>query len=168
MTTAVHTAFELMGSAFGRSPISSFVMCSLFGNALELPQEACLDFPRTREWKAAAAHYRTLFIAYGIRWQDILLRILSGRLYIGPHVQDYLAGVDTEWEERLPRWTLGVQSVLEAGDAMPPFPTAVAVTSEGTDPSLRTTGQQGGSLNRKTLLWVPQRAVRPRGAGTPR
>ena len=32
----------------------------------------------------------------------------------------------------------------------------------------RTTGQKGGNLNRKTLLWVPQRAVTQWGAGTPR
>ena len=59
VTTGVHTTFELMVSTFGRNPTSSFVLCSLFSDALDLPQEACLDFPRTGEWKAAATHYLT-------------------------------------------------------------------------------------------------------------
>ena len=37
---------------------------------------------------------------------------------------------------RLTRWTLGVQSALEAGDALPPFSTAMAATSERTDRTL--------------------------------
>ena len=86
VTTGVHNTFDLMLSALGRSPTSSFVLCSLFRDALDLPQEAYLDFPRTREWKTAAAHYRTLFAACGIRPQDILLRLPNRRLYIGPHV----------------------------------------------------------------------------------
>ena len=67
VTTGVHNTFEHMVSALGRSPTSSFVPCSLFGNALDLPQQAYLDFPRRREWQATAAHYRTLFAAYGIQ-----------------------------------------------------------------------------------------------------
>ena len=102
---------------------------------MDLPQEACLDFPRTREWEEAAAHYRTLFGAYGIR-PHILLRLPNRRLYIGPHVQEYLAGLDAEWGERLMRWTRDVQSALEVSDALPPLPTLVAATPEGTDPAL--------------------------------
>ena len=63
VTTGVHTTFALVVSTFGRSPTSSFVVCSLFSDALDLPQEFCLDFPCTREWEATAAHYRTLFTA---------------------------------------------------------------------------------------------------------
>ena len=103
---------------------------------MDLPQEACLDFPRTRAWEEAAAHYRTLFVAYGIRPQDILLRLPNRRLYIGPHVQEYLAGLDAELGERLMRWTRDVQSALEVSDALPPFPTVVAATPEGTDLAL--------------------------------
>ena len=110
VTTGVHTTFELMVCSFGRSPTSSFVLCSLFSDELNLPQEACLDFPRTRKWEAATAHYRTLFIAYGIRSQDVLLRLPCRRLYIGPRVQATLTGLDTEGEGRLTRWTLDVQS----------------------------------------------------------
>ena len=102
-----------------------------------------------------------------IRPQDILLRLLNWRFYIGPHVQVHLAGLNTEWEERLTRWTLSVQSALEVGDALPPFPTVVAATSEGTAHHWRKTRQQGDNLNSEELFWAPQRAVRPRGAGTP-
>ena len=34
-----------------------------------------------------------------------LFRQPNRRLYIGPQVQEYLAGVEVEWEERLKRWT---------------------------------------------------------------
>ena len=48
---------------------------SLFSDAMDLPQGAYLDFPRTREWEVAAANYRTLFAAYvvgyGIGPQDL-------------------------------------------------------------------------------------------------
>ena len=34
------------------------------------------------------------------------------------------------------RWTRDVQSALEVSDALPPFPTVVSATPEGTDPAL--------------------------------
>ena len=75
-----------------------------------------------------------------------------------PHVQELLAGLDSTWEDRLTRGTLGVQNALGAGDALPPFqtaewnlgaqteleaggelppfPTAAGATPEGTDPAV--------------------------------
>ena len=131
--TGVHNTFEL---ALRMSSTSSSVLRSLFSDAIDLPQEACLGFLRTREWEEAASHYRTLFVAYGIRPQDILLRLPNRKLYIGSHVQEYLAGLDAELGERLIRWTRDVQAALELSDALPPFPTVVATTPEGTDPAL--------------------------------
>ena len=49
VTTGVHNSFELMATALRRSSTSSSVLCSLVSDAMDLPQEACLDFPRTRE-----------------------------------------------------------------------------------------------------------------------
>ena len=103
LKTGVYSSFEPMVCAHGRSPTSSFLLCSLFIDALGLPQEVNLDFLRSREWEVAVNRYRTLFVAFGIRSQDILLRIPNRRLYIGPDVLDYLAGLDAEWEERLTR-----------------------------------------------------------------
>ena len=54
--------------------------------------------------------------------QDVLLRLTNLRLYIRTNVQEYLAGLDTDWEERLTRRTLGFQNALEEGTALPPFP----------------------------------------------
>ena len=59
---------------------------SLFCDGLDRPQEVYLDFPLTGEWEEAAVHCRTLFAAYGIRQQDILLEFPSRKLYIEPHV----------------------------------------------------------------------------------
>ena len=136
MTTGIYGTFELMLHAHGRSSTSSFLLCSLFCDALDLPQGPCLDFPRPREWKTAAGRYGTLFAACAIQPQDIFLRLQNQRIYIAPHVQQYLVGLDAECEERLTRWTFGVRSALEAGDALPSFSTAMAVTPERTDRTL--------------------------------
>ena len=165
MTTGIYGTFELMLHAHGRSSTSSFLLCSLFCDALDLPQGAYLDFPRPREWEPAAGRYRTLFTAYSIQPQDILLRLQNQRIYIAPHVQQYLVDLDAECEERLTRWTLGVQSALEPGDALPSFSTEMAATPERTTGRWRTTLYTGDQLNREALLGVQQRGVMPREAG---
>ena len=124
VTTGSHDTFEEMVRTHGSSPTSSFLLCSPFGDALGLPQGAYLDFPRPREWRAAASHYREIFAAYGIRPQDTVLRLPNRRIYILPQVQEFLAGLDSTWEDRLTRWTLGVRNALGEGEALPPFPTA--------------------------------------------
>ena len=131
VTTGSHHTFEHMVRTHGRSPTSSSLLCSLCYDALCLPRDAYLDFPRTREGEAAASCYRVVFEAYAIQPQDIFLRLPNRRVYIAPHDQEFLAGLDSEWEERLTRWTLGVRNALEAGDALPLFPTAAANTSGG-------------------------------------
>ena len=100
LTTSVYDSFELMVRSQGRSPTSSFLLYSLFGDALGLPQAPYLVFPRSRQWEVAVGRYRALFAAFGIRSQTVLLWFTNRRLYIGPHVQEYLAGLDAEWEER--------------------------------------------------------------------
>ena len=128
--------FELVLCERGRSPTSSFFLFFAFRDALGLPQGAYLDFPGPREWDTAAGRYRTLFAAYAIQPQDILLRLPNQRLYIEPHDREYLVGLDAEYEERPTRWTLGVRSALEAGDALPPFSAAMTATPERTDRTL--------------------------------
>ena len=123
-TAGYHDTFEEMVRTHGSSPTSSFLLCTLSRDALGLPQGAYLDFPRPREWRAAAGHYRAIFAAYGIRPQDTVLRLPNRRIYILPHVQEFSAGLDSTWEDSLTRWTLGVRNALEKGEALPPFPTA--------------------------------------------
>ena len=101
LTTGVFNSFELILRADGRSPTSSFLLCSLFSYALGLPQAACVEIPCSREREEAVGRYRTLFAAFEIPPQDILLRLINRRLDIGPHVQEYLAGLDAEWEGAL-------------------------------------------------------------------
>ena len=108
VTTGSHDTFEEMVRTHGSSPTSWFLLCSLFGDALGLPQGAYLDLPRPRECRAAAGHYREIFAAYGIHLQDTVLRLPNRRIYILPHVEEFLAGLDSTWEDRLTRWTLGV------------------------------------------------------------
>ena len=62
--------------------------------------------------------------------QDVLLRLTNRRLYIRTNVQEYLAGLDAEWEERLTRWTLGVHNALEGGTAFLLVPGGVALRRE--------------------------------------
>ena len=63
VTTGSHHAFEHMVRTHGRSPTSSFLLCSLFSDALGLPREAYFDFPRTKEWQEAVADQRERFAA---------------------------------------------------------------------------------------------------------
>ena len=76
----------------------AFLLCSMFCDALDRPRGAYLDFPRPRELEAAAGRYRTVRCIC-LQKQDILLRLPNQRLYIGPHVQEYLVGLDAECEE---------------------------------------------------------------------
>ena len=167
VATSVYSSFELMVNAHGRSPTSSFLL-SMFSNALGLPQVAYLDFPRRREWEAAADRYSALFTAFGIRLLDNLLQLTNRRLYIGPHVQEYLVGLDADWEERLTRWTLGVQNALEEGFALPPFPVNAVPAPRGSEPALERDLSRRGSWGKKSQLQAPQRANRTQETVTPR
>ena len=104
-----------------------FPLCSLYSDALGLLSHAYLDFPRSRERKAAVSRYRTFFAVFEIRSQNVLLR----RFYIRPHVQEYLVGFDSVWEEHLTRWVLAVQNALRTDGALPPFPASEAAPPEG-------------------------------------
>ena len=74
LTTGV---YELMVHAQARSPTSSFLLRSLFNDALGLPQAAYLDFPRSRGREVAVGRYPALFVAFGIRSKDILLQLIK-------------------------------------------------------------------------------------------
>ena len=154
VTTGSHDTFELMVRAHARSSTSSFLLCSLFSDALGLPSQAYLHFPRAREWEAAVSRYHTLFTAFEIRPQHVVLRLPYSRLYIGPHVQEYLVGLDSEWEEHLTRRNLAVQNVLCIDTALLPFPAAVAAQPEeealasGSDPWVRGRMETGSAADR--------------------
>ena len=131
LTTGVYSLFELMVRVHGRSPTSSFLLSSLFSDTLGVPQGAYIVFLRPMEWEAAAGRIRCS-AAFGIRPQDILLRFTNRRPYIGPDVQQYLASLDAEWEERLTRWILGVQNAPKEGVTLSLFPVGVAASPRGT------------------------------------
>ena len=84
VTTGSHHTFEHMVRTHGRSPTSSFLLCSLYSDALGLPREAFFDLPRSREWQEAATDYRERFAAHAIRPRDVLIRLPNWRIYIGP------------------------------------------------------------------------------------
>lgn len=104
VTTGVYGSFELMARAHPRTqPVrSSSALCSA-------TLWACLKRPT---WISLALGdgNRALFPAFGFLSQDILLRFTKRLHYIGPQVQNYLAGLNAGWEECLPRWTVGVQN----------------------------------------------------------
>ena len=152
LTTGVYVSFELMVCSHGRSPNSSFLLYSLFRDALVLPQAAYFDFSRSREWEVAVGRYRALFAAFGIRSQDVLLRLTHRRLYIGLHVQTYLAGLDAEWEERSTRLTLGVQNALEEGTAIRRFPAETSPSPRRMEPVLERDLMMRGHLGQKGAI----------------
>ena len=99
VTTGSHDTFEETVGTTGSSPTSSFLLCSLFGDALGLPHGVYLEFARPRKWRAAAGNHGEVFAMYAIRPQDIVLRLPNRRLYILPHVQIFLAGFDSAWKD---------------------------------------------------------------------
>ena len=116
-------------------------------------------------------------------------RLPNLRIYILPHVQEYLAGLDSTWED-LTRWILGVRNALEAGDAPPPFPTAgwnfgaqtaleagdelppfppvAGTTPLGTDPAVESGPQTREQVEQGGAVGSALGAVTPRGIGMPR
>ena len=77
------------------------------------------------------------------------LRVTNRRLYIGPHVQEYLAVLDAEWEERLTRGTPGVKTTLEEGTVPPPFRKEAAPSSKGMEPALERDSVMRGQLEQE-------------------
>ena len=55
---------------------------------------------------------------------------------LGHRAQEYLAGLDAQWEERLTRWTRGVQGALEEGIAPPLFSVQAAPSLRGTESTI--------------------------------
>ena len=94
----------------------------------------------------AVGRYGALFTAFEIQAQNILLWLTNQRLYIGPHVESYLAGLDDEWEKRLTRWTLAAQTVLEEGTELLLFPTEIVHPPRGT----RTVPESGPIIRGKS------------------
>ena len=130
-----------------------------------------------------------IFAAYGIRPQDSVLRLPNRRIYILPHVQEFLVGLDSTWEDRLTRWTLGVRKALEEGEALPPFltaagtlgsqngfeagnelppsPTAAWVTQEGTNPALQSESLAAGATQPEGAAPASEGDSRVRGQADP-
>ena len=112
------------------------------------------------------------------------------RIYILPHVQEFFkAGLDSTWEDRLTRWTLGVRNASEEGEALPPFPTAAwtvgsqngfeagnelpssptaaDVTSEGTEPALESDSLAAGVTQPEGTAPASEGDSRVRGQAEP-
>ena len=129
VTTGSHNTFDVEGP---REESNILVPLMLPVRRCSGPAFAGVPrFPRPREWESAVSRYRTLFTAFEIQPHDVFLRLPDRRLYIGPHVQEYLVGLNSEWEEHLNRWVLGVQSALGTGAALPPFPAAGEAPTAG-------------------------------------
>ena len=68
---------------------------------------------------------------------------------MGSHIQEYLAGLGAEREERLARWTRGIQNELEKENALRLFPAELAALLGGmelvlgSDPIIRGQLKQG-------------------------
>ena len=134
VTTGSQPTFDHMVRTHGSSPLSSFLRCSLFSDAL--PQEAYVKFLLTRQWEVTAALYRERIATYAIQPRDILLQLPNRRLHFAPHVQEFPAGLHVEQEEHLTRWTFGVRHPLDVGDPLAAFPTATADTLKVVGPGL--------------------------------
>ena len=108
VTTGSHNTFEEMVRTHGSSHVALPVRrCSW-----PAPR-AYLDLLRSRELRAVAGHYLKIFATHATCPQDIVLRLPNRRIYTLSHVREFLAGLDSTWEDRLTTWTLGVRNALE-------------------------------------------------------
>lgn len=75
VATDVHSKFRFMMRALEKIPTSSFILFSLFSDALDLPQGAYLARPPAtrgcRKWLSTDT-YRALFTAFEIHPQDTI------------------------------------------------------------------------------------------------
>ena len=119
VTTDSHNTFELMVRAHGRSLTSSSPYASCPATFWAYPRWR-ISIPPTRKQRQAAT------VPCSQRWRfkrkTSCFGCVNHRLLIGPHVQDYLVGVESEWDEHLPRWVLAVQNELRTDAGLPPFP----------------------------------------------
>ena len=104
--------------------------------------------------------------------------------------QEFLVGLDSTWEGRLTRrtlgarttleerealppfptvtWTLGSHKVFEAGNALPPLPTVAGVTPEGTDSALESDPSAAGATPPERTSPASEGNLRARGQAEPR
>ncbi len=120
-------SYEDMARAHGRSPTSSWLLVSLFCDVFGLDKDIYINFPRDLDedhgWDQIVQRYRAAFYANGIRPHQVLLQLPRARIYIGPHVQEYLAHLDTECEQHLTLYAVAMQRALnQPGNPLPPFP----------------------------------------------
>ena len=79
----------------GRSPTSSIPLCFLFSDALDRRQGGYLNSLRRGDWEGGAGRYLAQFNKFGIR-PDVMLRLPSRRLHVGPHAQKCLVGLTAD------------------------------------------------------------------------
>lgn len=103
--------------------------------------------------------------AFEIRPLDVLLWLPKHKLYIWPHAQEDLVGLDSEWEEHLTWLVLGVQGALRVGGALPCFRQRRWRHREGKLRHRRATHGYWDKWSPKMLLVKPRRIPRSSEAG---
>ena len=105
-----------MVRANGRSQTASWLLVTLFCDVFGMDRSVYISFPRDHQegsgWDRLVQRYRSAFYAEGIRPYQVLLKLPCGRIYIAPHVQEYLVHLDPECESHLMFYTLAVQLSL--------------------------------------------------------
>lgn len=131
-------SFEAMVRAHGRSSTSSYLLVTLFCDVVGMDAGDYIYFPRNRSEDDGrdqmVQRYRLSFYAHGIKPHMVLLQLPGGRIYIAPHVQEYLAHLDPECESYLTFYTVGVHEALARhGAPIPPFPRVGRVAQRSDD-----------------------------------
>ena len=156
VTTDSHDTFELMVRAHGRNPTSSFLMLPVQRRS----GPAFAGVSRFLPLKGMESSGKPVpYAVHSVRDPTTECRaavIPNRRLYIGPHVQEYLVGFHDEWEEHLTRWVLAVRNALRTDTALPLFlpagvaqPQGEALASES-DPRGRGQIETADAVNRAT------------------
>ena len=114
----------------GRDATSSFFLCPLFGDAMNMPEDTFASFPRTDAWRTVVAAYRQVFTAVGATPAQYVFRLPNGRSYISAQHQEELLALSIPWQNELSQWAYDVRVALLSSRAPPLFP-AVARLIDG-------------------------------------
>lgn len=75
----------------------SYLLCPRFGDAMEMPHETFVDFPRTDESRTVVLAFRPLLEAVGAMPEHVALSMANNWLYIAPHLQKSLVNLHVPW-----------------------------------------------------------------------
>ena len=88
--TLAYPSLDHLVRTRGRDATSSFFLCPLFGDAMNILEDMFASFPRTDAWRTVVAAYRQVLAAAGATPAQYIFWLPNGRSYISAQHQEEL------------------------------------------------------------------------------